>query len=851
MSNHATRRTPSNGRGPNPTLSRNKLVHSVIGDRTAALIVCQGPAGLGKSSLLDEIARQAGPTGHTRIGSDDELATHLRNIAAGSPPARMIVLDDASAHNPALMALIEHNRIHGTRAVVASSAPLAAVTPGMLLDGTVSVIGIEDLLFTEDDVAALAARYKATLTPDEVAALHQATDGWPAMVAAALRMHQPDTPVIARPVRELIARFVADELVASVPADELAAFTDAAAVPQIDAAMLATLLTSQLPGQPGSDLNPRRLIDRWAASGLLVHAPTAGQWRIPEPIRQHLLADLEVRSPGRRARLVTTAVQTLVAAGRTTDALPYLVEASLDKVVAGVLRDTWADQISPQGDFLSAGPAIRSLSDKALANDPSLLLISAISALRAPPDLDTFALRLAQADAVIERTALNGPLLSFHSLSMMLARARGDVDEANAVERAGQAYLESATDGQRHEHVNRIVYFTYQTGVSRLAEGNVEQAETAFRSAKTLARNNRADWYMAISERSLAYTSLLRGDLASARRAIESASGYARQHADELLIEHANLVLGLLELEHGRIWNAPDLLDAARGMLDRDAEPPTAWHAYAWSTLGLLSGDPAAAEQALLLSGPEHATHRLPLHRLLVSIARARAHVVHGDPKAALDELGGFDAADAPAQLTSLAMIAKAQGLMASGDPVAAARELASSGLDAASLTLAARTEWLAVQTECALLLGHDPQPSFRRLLALLERTGARRPILALPHLRAAVLTGKLAATSHRGMSSLGLELRALDRAGRDGPPTLTDREHEVMVALAGETTLAAAAKSMYVSTNTMKTVTRAAYRKLHAADRHEAVTIARALGLLDEPTAAAGSRRHVRASSA
>jgi ATP/maltotriose-dependent transcriptional regulator MalT len=798
----------------------------VTSNRAVPLTVLQGPAGLGKSLLLDEIARHAGSSRVTRINSDDELASYQRDVASsGRRPARLILIDNVDAADPAIADVLKHGRDHGAQVVVATRLPLVTVTSGMLLDGDAVVMGIEDLLFTPDEVATLATRHKADITPDDAADLHRTTDGWPAMVAAALRTHRPDMPLITRPVRELIDRFVREELIAAIPADELTMFTDAAAVPQIDASMLTTLLSDRA----GADADPIQLIDHWATSGWIIRAPGTGHWRIPEPIRQYLMTDLDIRQPGRRVTLVTGAVQMLVANGRITDALPFLAEASLDDVVAGVLRENWGDDVVPHGKLLDAAPAVRSLSDSALANDPSLLLIAAVSALQSPPDTDTFALRLSQAESVVNREAFNGPLMTFHSLSMMLARIRGDIEQANDIERSGQAFIDAATTEQLHEHVNRIVFFTYQTGASRLAEGRVPEAEAAFRSARTMARNNRGDWYAALSDRSLAFTSLIQGDLTAARREIDSVRSYAYRQSDSLLIEHVNLTLGLLELEYGRTWKAPSLLSRAQKVLGHDAEPPAAVLAVAWSVLGLMTHDPGAAEKALLVCGPDYATNRLPFNRLLATVARAQAHLVQDDPKAALNELAAATALPGHAALFA---ITRARAHLAVDNVVAAQRELATSDEADSRLSLASRTEQLALAAECALRQGHDPLPSFQRLLALLERTGARRPVLLLPHLRDAIVAGELAAPATSPLAGLSVEIAALQRANRDGVPPLSDREAEVLAALTDTATLTDIAKRMYVSGNTLKTITRGLYRKLGAGDRHEAVAIARTLGI-------------------
>ena len=61
----------------------------------------------------------------------------------------------------------------------------------------------------------------------------------------------------------------------------------------------------------------------------------------------------------------------------------------------------------------------------------------------------------------------------------------------------------------------------------------------------------------------------------------------------------------------------------------------------------------------------------------------------------------------------------------------------------------------------------------------------------------------------------------------------LTDREHAVLTALAGDATQREIAASLYLSINTVKGYTKILYRKLGVSTRQEAVRQARALGLL------------------
>ncbi|WP_129667395.1 helix-turn-helix transcriptional regulator [Phytoactinopolyspora endophytica] len=820
------------GRTSRQVLVRPRLLQRIVGNDSAVVTVVQGHAGTGKSVLLDTAAHRSNATGVVRVSSDDELAAHISRISDGADAAPGLLVIDGVADpsgEPVTRAVgLSLSRKTRTRVLIASRDPLAAVTSGMVLDGEVRIISTQDLLFTLDEATSLALKYKSDISSDDVAELHRATEGWPAMLDAALRSGRLSGSFTERELQELFERFVREELLSAVPTDDLAMLTDASAVPRFDTTVLATLLTDRF----GPDLDPIAVIDRWAAHGRIIHDVLDSHWRIPQPIRESLLADLEAKHPGRRAELTTAAVRVLVAEGRTTVALPYLVEASLDQVVADVLSEKWISDVVPNGRFSDTGTAVASVNDQVLSTDPSLLLISAVSALGHPADIPTFALRLSQADAVIDRAAFNGPLVTFHSLSMMLGRIRDDIEHAHAHEGSGREFLDAADAGQRHEHANRIAYFTMQTGLNRLAVGRIDEADAALSSALSSAKNNRADWYAANCEAALAYTAFLRGQLEMAQRTAQASCVRARGigHADAVYTDHAHIAHALVELEYGRTWTVPAILRRAYDTLLADAEPPAARLAVAHSVFGMLTDDPSAAEQALLLCRSSYATNRLPFNRFLAAIARAHARLTQDDPKAALAEL---EHAEAPAEHEALLALTRARAHLAMDEPLVAQRELAAYDGDE-SLPLTVRADVQALQTEGALQRGDDAQRPFHRLLALLEFTGARRPILLLPGLCDAVVTGRLSASATSSLANLHVELSVLRRANHEGPPRLTEREAEVLSALAGAETLANIAKAMYVSGNTLKTVARGLYRKLGAADRHQAVGVARALGLQD-----------------
>jgi LuxR family maltose regulon positive regulatory protein len=77
------------------------------------------------------------------------------------------------------------------------------------------------------------------------------------------------------------------------------------------------------------------------------------------------------------------------------------------------------------------------------------------------------------------------------------------------------------------------------------------------------------------------------------------------------------------------------------------------------------------------------------------------------------------------------------------------------------------------------------------------------------------------------------LERRLAHRPAASPGEPITEREHEVLRLLQGTLSLRDIGRELYLSPNTIKTHTRALYRKLGATDRHEAVAKAHGLGLI------------------
>ncbi|MGD9986211.1 response regulator transcription factor [Pseudonocardia sp.] len=80
-------------------------------------------------------------------------------------------------------------------------------------------------------------------------------------------------------------------------------------------------------------------------------------------------------------------------------------------------------------------------------------------------------------------------------------------------------------------------------------------------------------------------------------------------------------------------------------------------------------------------------------------------------------------------------------------------------------------------------------------------------------------------------LAAAALEIRG--RRGLPDPPTLTEREHAVLVLLPSLRPLAEIADELSVSANTVKTHVKALYSKLGVSSRRDAVDAATRLGLI------------------
>lgn len=286
----------------------------------------------------------------------------------------------------------------------------------------------------------------------------------------------------------------------------------------------------------------------------------------------------------------------------------------------------------------------------------------------------------------------------------------------------------------------------------------------------------------------------------------------------------------------------------------------TGWH-VAKAIIRLERNDPHAALEMISqldsrLSVLEHWPYLLWV--------KGTARLASGDPELGLDELRAAIATNRarPASAVSLDLLASLHSdlQLAVGQPgrardaldqrspgsrqvtLARARILLAEGKIAevkASVeplrwgdpsTLRQQAEALLLHAVADLRLGYpaEAELSVRRAFALLKRHGLRLPLIMVPHTELRELIE----------SQLPEYLPLLDGladpfSSITAPNPLTQREQEVLTAVASSATLEAVAVRLFVSVNTIKTQLRSIYRKLGVSSREDAVRVAKYRGML------------------
>jgi ATP/maltotriose-dependent transcriptional regulator MalT len=320
-----------------------------------------------------------------------------------------------------------------------------------------------------------------------------------------------------------------------------------------------------------------------------------------------------------------------------------------------------------------------------------------------------------------------------------------------------------------------------------------------------------------------AWVAALCGDRGSVSRWLEVVE--AGQHDGPLpdgmrsLKSSAALLRGAFGFDSVRVMR-----ESAATATELERDPMTRWYALARAAFGFslyISEEPGAAavlDQALLADGA------LPLTRMmalavasLVAVDEGRLTQAQKLANAARQIVVGGDIDDSPQStfvLTALGAVNhRQQRLTAARHEFERAIRLRQQLFEV--------SPWPAIDTHlrlAAVLLDLDDRPAAAESLAM---------------------AGHVLTATPEGAEALRARLSRLERrlAGASwGTPlaeALTEREETVLHLLRGSLTLREIGRELYLSGNTIKTHTRAIYRKLGVRTRHDAVERARETGIL------------------
>jgi LuxR family maltose regulon positive regulatory protein len=713
------------------------------------------------------------------------------------------------------------------------------------LEGELTEIRAADLRFSLAEAQALFGASGLELPADELARLHQQTEGWAAglrLAALSLAGH-PDPRRFAaefsgtdRTVAEFLLTEVLDR-----QSEEVRRLLLRTSMLERVSGPLADALT-------GSSGGERILQDLERAGAFVVSLDARRSWfRYHQLFADLLQLELRRTEPNERAALASAAARWLTGHGHPVEAIRQALAAEDWDMAGRLLSDRWLDlYLGGQGatvvELLGRFPC------RVVAASPEL------TAVQVAGDL----VRGALADAGRHLAMATGALTAVPAdrrgrVQLMLAvlrmfLARRCIDFPVVLEEAQRLLsLTEPADTTRlglSEDLRAAAWISL--GIAEMWSLRFEDGERHLKQGLTLARQIGRPYLEFHGLAHGAHAMLLsQTDMSRAewsRQAIELAERHG--WAEEPLAGMACTQLGIVAMYRGRLDEAEPWLERAERTLCTEVEPAAGMSLrYARAILELTRGRYADAV-ASLTSAETLAESLVTPHAPMTWMRswRLRTLVGLGQTERAEQLLAELSEDERPSAEMRTVMAALR---LASGDPEAATAALAPvldgrvSCTDQAGMVTA-----LLLEARARDALG-DPAcagPALERALDITESNGVLLPFLLDPA-PALLERHREYRTAHRALLAQILDLLSSEgnRRGRGEivPPRvtvteqLTDSETRVLRYLPTHLTMHDIANELFLSVNTVNTHRRHVYTKLGAHSRHEAVDRARALGLL------------------
>jgi LuxR family maltose regulon positive regulatory protein len=615
------------------TVRRSQLIDRLARGDPRPIVSVVAPPGYGKTTLLSQWAERNGQqfAWVSVDEADNDPKVLLRYVAealdaiqplgasvfealssptssvAGSVVPRLasafwsmtvpvvLVLDDVHLlHNrecrSALSVLGEHVPV-GSRMVLAGRNEPPLRIARLRAEGRIAEIGPADLSLTREEAATVLQAAGVTLGHDDVAALHERTEGWPAgLYLAALYLREGGTVATAAGSfggdDRLVSEYVESEFLARISRRNRVFLTRTAVLERMCGALCEAVL--ELPGSAAT------LASLAQSNLLLVPLDRRGHWyRYHHLFQDMLLAELERTEPGLIPVLRRRAASWCLANDLAEEALEYSIAAEDADTVAYQVGNLWLP-VFRQGRFATvqrwfdwlddhggierhpmvaaqAGMVAAATGKAAEAErwadmvdrwqygdrpQPADLAAEAWAAtLRATMCRRGIKQMLADADEAVQKLAAAGITTSAAALPQAIARIlSGDLDGGD---RWLQETVRVAQETGSHQYQAEALA---ERSLLAMARGDWSQAEALAGQASTVVR--RAGIERLIVCAAQARVAMHRGDVAAARQQLVSAqrlrpaSTYAQPH----LAVQARLELIRVHLASGDIAGARTLM---------------------------------------------------------------------------------------------------------------------------------------------------------------------------------------------------------------------------------------------------------------------------------------------------
>jgi LuxR family transcriptional regulator, maltose regulon positive regulatory protein len=290
----------------------------------------------------------------------------------------VLVLDDVHLlHNPecqdALSVLADHVP-PGSRLALAARQPPPLRVARLRAEGRLLEIGSADLALDQADAAALLRAAEVTLDDDDVAVLHERTEGWAAglYLAALFLLEGGSLDHAAMSFGgddRLVSQYMESEFLARISPRHREFLTRTAVLERMSQPLCEAVLDT-----PGADMT---LAELARSNLLLVPLDRDGQWyRYHHLFRDMLLAELERREPGLLPVLRRRAAAWCLSNDLPEEALEYAMAAG-DVRMAADLVGTLAVPARRRGRITTLLRWLRWLEERGAINENPMVMVLA------------------------------------------------------------------------------------------------------------------------------------------------------------------------------------------------------------------------------------------------------------------------------------------------------------------------------------------------------------------------------------------------------------------------------------------------------------------------------------------